>query len=212
MAFSIQSSYLDTAINSTDTTITLINTSSYPRAGTVQIGSEQITYTGVSNNNLTGCVRGANGTVAASHAIYSPVTLTAPNQILFHEVGWDDVSTGTPQPIDCFIESSDFDIGDGHNFGFVSRIIPDIKFLGSTVTNPSLTISVYPRNYPGSAYGTPDVEQVNATAVLPYELYTEQLFTRVRGRQMAVRVGSTGLGVAWQMGALRLDIRQDGRR
>jgi hypothetical protein len=138
--------------------------------------------------------------------------LTAPNQVMFHEVGWDDVSTGTAQPIDCFIESSDFDIGDGHNFGFVSRIIPDIKFLGSTVSNPSLTISVYPRNYPGAAYGTPDINQVNATAVLPYELYTEQLFTRVRGRQMAVRVGSSGLGVAWQMGALRLDIRQDGRR
>jgi len=212
MAFSIQSSYLDMAVNETATTLTVINTSSYPRSGTVQIGSEQITYTGVSSNNLTGCVRGANGTVAASHAIYAPVTLTAPNQVLFHEVGWDDVSTGTPQPIDCFIESSDFDIGDGHNFGFVSRIIPDIKFLGSTVSNPSLTISVYPRNYPGSAYGTPDVEQVNATAVLPYELYTEQLFTRVRGRQMAVRVGSSGLGVSWQMGALRLDIRQDGRR
>ena len=212
MSFSIQSSYLDVALNSTDTTVTLINATSYPRAGTIQIGSEEITYTGITNNNLTGCVRGANGTVAASHAQYAPVTMTAPNQVLFHEVGWDDVSTGTAQPIDCFIESSDFDIGDGHNFGFVSRIIPDIKFLGSTVSNPSLTISVYPRNYPGSAYGTPDVEQVNATAVLPYEIYTEQLFTRVRGRQMAVRVGSTGLGVAWQMGALRLDLRADGRR
>ena len=212
MAFSIQSSYLDVAVGAADTTLTLINGSSYPSFGTVQIGSEQITYTGKSNNNLTGCIRGANGTVAASHDQYASVMLTAPNQILFHEVGWDDVSTGMPEPIDCFIESSDFDIGDGHNFGFVSRIIPDIKFLGSTVSNPSLTISVYSRNYPGSAYGTPDIKQVNATAVLPYEIYTEQLFTRVRSRQMAVRVGSNGLGVAWQMGALRLDIRQDGRR
>jgi hypothetical protein len=138
--------------------------------------------------------------------------MTAPNQVLYHEVNWDDVSTGVAQPITCFIESSDFDIGDGHNFGFVSRIIPDIKFLGSTTSSPSVTISIYPRNYPGSAYGTPDIEQVNATAVLPYEIYTEQLFTRVRGRQMAVRVGSSGLGVSWQVGALRLDIRPDGRR
>ena len=84
--------------------------------------------------------------------------------------------------------------------------------MGSTVTNPSLTISVLSRNYPGSAYGTPDINQVNATAVLPYEIYTEQLFTRVRARQMSVRVGSSGLGVSWQMGALRLDIRPDGRR
>jgi hypothetical protein len=131
---------------------------------------------------------------------------------MYHETGWDDNSTGTAQPIECFIESSDFDIGDGHNFGFVSRIIPDIKFLGSSVTNPSVTISVLSRNYPGSAYGAPDVNQVNATTVLPYEIYTEQLFTRVRGRQMSVRVGSSGLGVSWQMGALRLDIRPDGRR
>ena len=212
MAFSIQSSYIDTNINSSITTITLVDASSYPRAGTIQIDSEQITYTGITNNTLTGCVRGANGTTAASHTAYTPVTMTAPNQVMYHEVGWDDVSTGTAEPIDCFIESSDFDIGDGHNFGFVSRIIPDIKFLGSTVTNPSLTISVLSRNYPGSAYGTPDINQVNATAVLPYEIYTEQLFTRVRARQMSVRVGSSGLGVSWQMGALRLDIRPDGRR
>jgi hypothetical protein len=131
---------------------------------------------------------------------------------LFHEIGWDDVSTGTPQPIDCFIESSDFDIGDGNNFAFVSRISPDVKFLGSTVTTPAVDISIFPRNYPGSAYGTPDIETVRATVVLPFEQYTEQLFTRVRGRQMAVRIGSTELGVAWQLGALRLDIRPDGRR
>ena len=212
MAFSIQSSYLDTNINSSITTITLVDASSYPRAGTIHIDSEQITYTGITNNTLTGCVRGANGTTAASHTAYTPVTMTAPNQVMYHEIGWDDVSTGTAEPIECFIESSDFDIGDGHNFGFVSRIIPDIKFLGSTVTNPSLTISVLSRNYPGSAYGTPDINQVNATAVLPYEIYTEQLFTRVRARQMSVRVGSSGLGVSWQMGALRLDIRPDGRR
>jgi hypothetical protein len=212
LAFSIQTSYLATSINSSVTTISLLDASSYPRAGTIHIESEQITYTGVTNDTLTGCVRGANGTVAASHNINTVVTMSAPNQVLYHEVGWDDVSTGVAQPIDCFIQSSDFDIGDGHNFGFVSRIIPDIKFLGSSTSSPSVTISVYPRNYPGAPYGTPDIEQVNATAVLPYELYTEQLFTRVRGRQMAVRIGSSGLGVSWQVGALRLDIRPDGRR
>jgi len=217
LSFSIQGSYLATSINSSVTSIALLDTSSYPRFGTIQIGSEYITYTGISNDTLTGCVRGANSpagvpSTATSHAASTPVSMTAINQVLYHEVGWDDVSTGVAHPITCFIESSDFDIGDGHNFGFVSRIIPDIKFLGSSTSSPSVTISIYPRNYPGSAYGTPDIEQVNATAVLPYEIYTEQLFTRVRGRQMAVRVGSSGLGVSWQMGALRLDIRPDGRR
>lgn len=212
LAYSIQQSYLDGSINSSITTITLRNATSYPRAGTVIINSEQITYTGVTGNTLTGCVRGANGTTAASHSADTPVSIPAPNQVMYHEVGWDDVSTGVAQPITCFIESSDFDIGDGHNFGFVSRIIPDIKFLGSSTSTPSVNISVYPRNYPGSAYGTPDIETVQATTVLPYEIYTEQLFTRIRGRQLAVRVGSSDLGVSWQMGALRLDIRPDGRR
>jgi hypothetical protein len=217
LSFSIQTSYLATDINSSVTSIALLDASSYPRAGTVLIDSEYITYTGVSGDTLTGCIRGANSpagvsSTAASHTTGTTVSMTAPNQVLYHEVGWDDVATGVAHPITCFIESSDFDIGDGHNFGFVSRIIPDIKFLGSTTSSPSVTISIYPRNYPGSAYGTPDIEQVNATAVLPYEIYTEQLFTRVRGRQMAVRIGSSGLGVSWQVGALRLDIRPDGRR
>jgi len=212
LSISIQESYLASAINTTDTTITLLNASSYPTTGTIAIESEDIVYTGVSGNSLTGCIRGSNSTVAASHSIYSTVDLTAPNQVAFHEVGWDDVSTGVAEPITAFIQTSDFDIGDGNNFSFVSRIIPDVKFLGSNNGSPSVTLSLYPHNYPGAAYGTPDDDLVQATAVLPIERYTEQVYTRIRGRQLAFRVTSSGLGVAWQMGAMRLDIRQDGRR
>jgi len=115
-------------------------------------------------------------------------------------------------PIESFIETSDFDIGDGERFAFVSRIIPDVKFLGSSVDDPSITLTVYPHDYPGAAYGTGDVDPVTASVVLPIERYTEQVYTRIRGRQIALRVASTALGVAWQMGAMRLDIRPDGRR
>lgn len=215
LSFSIQESYLDLDINSSITTITLINASSYPRAGTIAIDSEEITYTGVTNNTLTGCIRGVNGTVAASHTAYTSVSMTAPNQVMFHEVGWDDVSTGTAQPITAFIESSDFAIGDGDHFAFVSRIIPDVKFLGSDTDenpNPSVDLTLYPHNYPGAIYGTGDTDAVTATVVLPIERYTEQVYTRIRGRQLAFRVASSALGVAWQMGAMRLDIRPDGRR
>jgi hypothetical protein len=212
MAFGVQTSYLDTAIDSSVATISLINASSYPRSGTVQIDSEKIIYTGITSNTLTGCVRGALGTTAASHTIDSTVSFIAPNQVMFHEVGWDDVSTGVAQPIDCFIESSDFDIGEGDTFQFVSRIIPDVKFLGSSTNTPAVTLSLYPRNYPGSAYGNPDSDAVTATVILPIEQYTEQVYTRVRARQIAFRIASTALGVAWQMGAMRLDIRPDGRR
>jgi hypothetical protein len=75
-----------------------------------------------------------------------------------------------------------------------------------------VTLSLYPRNYPGSAYGTPDSDAVTATVVLPIEQYTEQVYTRVRARQIAFRIASTALGVAWQMGAMRFDIRPDGKR
>ena len=166
---------------------------------------------------MTGCVRGANDnngvpTVAASHTAGTTVILAAPNQVCFHEIGWDDVTTGTARPIECFIQSSDFDIEDGDSFAFVSRIIPDVKFLGSTASSPSLTLTLYPHNYPGAVYGTGDVDQVVGTQVLPVDVYTEQVYTRIRGRQLALRVSSSGLGVAWQMGAMRLDIRPDGRR
>jgi hypothetical protein len=212
LSYSIQESYIDTDINATQNTISLINASSYPRSGVVIIGTEEIIYTGVTNNVLTGCIRGANGTVAASHVAFSSVSLPAPNQVLFHEVGWDDTSTGAAEPIEAFIESSDFDIGDGDHFAFVSRIIPDVKFLGSSTSTPAVDLTITPHNYPGSAYGTGDTEAVVATVVLPIERYTEQVFTRIRGRQLAFRVASTALGVAWQVGAMRLDIRQDGRR
>lgn len=215
MAFGVQTSYLSQAVNSSVAVIPVINASSYPESGTVQIDSEEITYTGTTANSFTGCVRGANGTVAASHTIDTEVSYIAPNQIMFHEYGWDDVSTGTAEPIECFIQSSDFDIGEGDTFQFVSRIIPDVKFLGSDTEEnptPAVTLSLYPRNYPGSAYGTPDSDGVTATVVLPVEQYTEQVFTRVRARQIAFRIASTALGVAWQLGAMRLDIRPDGKR
>jgi hypothetical protein len=212
LSFSIQESYLDTDINSSVTTISLINASSYPNAGTIAIDSEEITYTGKTNNTLTGCVRGANGTTAASHTAYTAVAMTAPNQVMFHEVGWDDTSTGTAEPITAFIESSDFAIGDGEHFAFVSRIIPDVKFLGSSTSTPAVDLTVTPHNYPGAAYGTGDTDAVQATVVLPIERYTDQVFTRIRGRQIAFRIASTALGVAWQMGAMRLDMRPDGRR
>jgi hypothetical protein len=212
LSFSVQNSYLAAAIDATQDTIALLDVSTYPQTGIVTVDSEQIQFTGVSGNTLTGCVRGYNGTTASSQPQFSPATLFTPNQVMFHELGWDNVETGTPQPIECFIETSDFDIGDGEQFAFVSRIIPDVKFLGSTSSSPSVTLTVFPHDYPGSAYGTGDANEVRASVVLPVERYTEQVFTRIRGRQIAFRMASSDLGVAWQMGAMRLQIRPDGRR
>ena len=211
-AYSIQSSYLSADISSSDTSITLVNGNTYPPAGTIVIESEQITYTGLSGNVLTGCVRGANNTTAASHVAYTPVTNLVPNQIMYHEFGNDDQSTPTPQPIAAYIESADFDIGDGHNFGFVWRILPDLTFSGSSANNPAVTLTVKPRQNSGSNYTAADNPTVTRTATFPVEQYTGQVYTRIRGRQMAFRIDSAELGVAWQLGAMRIDLRPDGRR
>ena len=132
--------------------------------------------------------------------------------LLNHENGNDDVSGPAPVAIDAYIQSSDFDIGDGHNFGFVWRILPDVTFAGSTSANPSCTMVVKPRTNSGTAYGTPNDRTVERTASYPVEQFTGQVYTRIRGRQMAFRIESADLGAAWQLGSPRIDIRPDGRR
>lgn len=211
-AFGVQVSYLSQAIDSTATVIPMINAASYPESGTVQIDSEKISFTGSTGTSLTGCVRGVGNTVAASHAIDTAVYMTAPNQVLYHEFGVNDLSTGTDEPIEAYIESSDFDIGDGHNFGYVWRILPDLTFAGSTAQNPTVMLTVKARQNSGTNYTPADEPTVTRTATIPVEQYTGQVYTRVRGRQMAFRIDSTALGVAWQIGAMRIDVRPDGRR
>ena len=211
-AFSYQKSYLSAAINSTEDILPMLNAASYPNSGVVTIDFEKIFYTGKTSSSLTGCTRGYDGTSAVSHDQYSAVTYSVPNQVMNHEVGNDDRSTSEILPIEAYIESSDFDIGDGHNFGYVWRILPDLTFNGSTSNTPSVTLSVRARQNSGTPYGVGDTPTVQETSSIPIELYTGQVYTRIRGRQMAFRVASSDLGVAWQMGAMRIDIRPDGRR
>lgn len=211
-AYSVQNSYLAVALTVGATSVTLIDGSSYPMSGTVTIESEQITYTSVDSNTLLGCTRGANSTTAATHVIYTPVTNTTPNQIMYQEYECDDVSTGVAVGIEAHVSSSDFDIGDGHNFGFVWRMLPDMSFAGSTATNPSATIELRPRQNSGTNYGASSTPTVTRTATVPVEQYTGAVYVRLRGRQMSFKVESTDIGVAWQLGTPRIDIRPDGRK
>lgn len=139
-------------------------------------------------------------------------------RLVYHETGNDDGTTVPASPIEAYVQSSDFDIGDGHNFGLVTRIIPDVTFDGSDVTAPTVTFGVKPRQNPGANYGSSDnpvVTSNNDYAAQRYytvQQFTQYVYVRVRGRQMAFRVGSSDLGVAWQLGAPRLDVRPDGRR
>lgn len=150
---------------------------------------------------------------------YYPIAATYSNNLVTHENGVDDNVTGDPQPIEAYITSSEFDIGDGHNFGFVWRLLPDMTFRGSTVdSSPQATMYLYPLQNSGSGYNNPasvagsDNGTITRTAIVPVEEFTGQVNIRVRGRQMAFKVGSNKLGTTWQLGSPRLDIRQDGRR
>ena len=147
-----------------------------------------------------------------------PMAADYNNRILYHESSVDDVSGLTPVPIESYVQSSDFDIGDGHNFGFVWRILPDINFNGSNVENPTVTMTVRPRQNSGTPYGvsdSPAVVSADDFRLAPQytiQEFTGQVYTRLRGRQLAFRIESTGLGVSWQLGSPRIDIRNDGRR
>jgi hypothetical protein len=147
-----------------------------------------------------------------------PVAADYNGRLLYQENGCDDNSTTATLPIDAYVQSSDFDIGDGHNFGFVWRILPDVNFNGSTTNQPSVTMTVKPRENSGTPYGVADNPQVqsaqNYTTVPEYTIqqFDGQVYTRLRGRQMSFRIESTGVGVAWQLGSPRIDIRPDGRR
>lgn len=211
-AFSTQTGYLATSINSSVTTIALTTAFTYPESGIVTIDSEKISYEGMDGTTLLNCIRGVSGTTAASHTQYAAVTYNVPNQVMQHEVGYDDASVTPTLPIEAYVESSDFDIGDGHNFGYVWRILPDLNFIGSTATSPVVTLTVRPRQNSGTNYTAADSPTVTRTAAYPVQQYTGQVYTRARGRQMAFRVDSVDLGVAWQLGVMRIDVRPDGRR
>jgi len=147
-----------------------------------------------------------------------PIAATYERNLVGHEQGNDDNATGTPLPIEAFITSAEFDLDDGHNFSFIWRVLPDITFRSSDAENPSVTMTMKALKNSGSGYTTPasvggiSSAAVTRTAVLPIEKFTGQIYTRVRGRQLAIEVRSTELGVAWQLGSPRIDIRPDGRR
>ena len=124
------------------------------------------------------------------------------------ETGFDD--DGSPMT-NVFIESSDFDLGDGEQFTFIQKIIPDFKFIQNDNENGSVNIVVKTRNYPG------DSLVVNSTSAI--QASTQQSFIRGRARQIVLRFESDddatnngNLGIGWRLGATRIDIRTDGKR
>jgi hypothetical protein len=150
-----------------------------------------------------------------------PQAATAGNIIVYHEALVDNGETNPPSAIDCYIQSSDFDIEDGHNYGFVWRMIPDITFNGSNTAppeNPRVNFTMRPKQNPGAPYNVApsplvrSAQNYGTQSVYNVQEFTQIIYTRVRGRQLAFRIESDTLGTQWQLGTPRLDVRPDGRR
>ena len=128
-----------------------------------------------------------------------------------HETGDDDGSTDPVTAITAHIESSQMDIGEGDQFSFINRIIPDLTFRNSDIGKKA-TLSLKARNFPGGNYLQSDSKEIAKTATVPVEQFTNDAFIRLRGRSFALRVESTETGISWRLGSPRVDIRPDGRR
>jgi hypothetical protein len=146
-----------------------------------------------------------------------PIAATYSNNIVNHEQGINNNETGTELPIEAYISSSEFDINDGHNFGFVWRILPDLTFENSTNspagTVPTVTMDLYGLSNSGSgATSSAGQSVLKGSSYVITEEFTGQIYTRVRGRQLIFKISSNQLNTTWQIGAPRIDIRPDGRR
>jgi hypothetical protein len=144
-------------------------------------------------------------------------TTTSTGNLINHETGLNDDTTGTAVAIDAYISSSEFDIGDGHNFGFVWRVLPDLTFENAESTPagalPEVAMTLQGLANSGSGVTSSASQPVSkSNTYVITEQFTGQIFTRMRGRQMIFKISSNQINTCWQLGAPRIDIRPDGRR
>jgi hypothetical protein len=121
------------------------------------------------------------------------------NYVYIHESGDDNDGS----PMTAYIESGDFDLGDGEQFMFLNRLIPDIDITSSDA-EASVNYILKTRNYPGDSLTTNSTSAIQST--------TQQVFLRGRSRQAVLRIESDTTDITWTLGDLRLEMRPDGRR
>ena len=141
-----------------------------------------------------------------------PMAASTDGFLYNHEFGLNDGSTSPASPITSFIESSQLSIGDGNDFVFLSRLIPDITFDASTDATASVNMTLQTRNYPGGQYLQSNASAVTQTATTPIEQFTNEAYVRLRGRAFALKVDSSITDIQWRLGTQRVHVRQDGRR
>jgi hypothetical protein len=141
--------------------------------------------------------------------VYS--TSTQKGYLYIQDYGVDDATTYPTTAIASYLDSSDFSLDTGDKFGLISRVVPDITFDGSTAATPTVTMTFKARRFPGSTYDSAG-GAVTRSSTVPVEQYTNEVFVRVRGRQLEFRVASDAAGVTWRLGVPRFDVRLDGRK
>ena len=139
-----------------------------------------------------------------------PLVAGTDGYLYLHETGLNDGQNDSA--INAYIESSQMDLGDGEQFSFIRRMLPDVTFSGSTSDDPSVNFILKTRNAPGDAYSTTSTSGITRSATVPVEQFTDQVHVRLRGRSLALKLESNTEDVQWRLGAPRIDIRTDGRR
>jgi hypothetical protein len=142
----------------------------------------------------------------------NPIAASSDNYLYYQDFGFNDGSNNPPTALSPYIESSVVDLGEGDQFMFATRVIPDLTFRNSTAANPTATFTIKARNFPGDNFISSDANAVTKTASIPVEQFTDQVFIRMRGRSMSIRVESNQTNTSWRLGDPRLDVRSDGRR
>lgn len=147
----------------------------------------------------------------------TPRAVSVDGFLYLQESGFNDGSTNPETPINAYIQSSAVEIGEGDKFMFVNRVIPDLTFRNSeknSGSQPTVKFTIKPQDYPGGEIGIGDERDVNrkSAATLTVNRFTDQVFTRLRARSVALRVESDELNVSWRLGTPRIEMREDGRR
>lgn len=140
-----------------------------------------------------------------------PIATGLDSYLYNHETGYDDGSTNPATPIEAYITSSPFEIGDGDSMMFVRQIYPDLTFRDSSATTPSALFTLTAYNYPGAGPTQPDTAPVSGVTNTITQ-FTEQVSLRMRGRSATMKISSSDLGVSWRLGVPRFEMRTDGRR
>ena len=130
------------------------------------------------------------------------------------ETGVNEVdANGIQTPIAAYIKSGDYDLseqglaGDGQLIMRVKRFIPDFKSLEGNAK-----ITLFFRDYPANSESTPSTTPPLITGPFTITSSTDKVDTRVRGRQVSLKIENEAVGETWRYGTLRLDIEAGGRR